>query len=151
MLEKLEIIRAHVENMPTQYKSTVIHEFTRKPAGERQKALQKAIHNLTTAFATFPPILTFQSASGPFTADVTGTDRLMVFSRLEAERIKASFAYLHDFQKAREEGYPSYQRFPFSVAFTQLCEIKARSCSGRTILREHYEKFTVHHAWRPQR
>jgi hypothetical protein len=102
--------------------------FTDRPIEERQDILRAASRR-------------FAQSPDPSTLHMT---------RDQAERVKASFAYLYDchYKKGGVRDGSSKivrcSRFPFNVAFRTLCDIKARSLGNhKTICSDFYEHVVV--------
>ncbi|KAJ6628702.1 RNA dependent RNA polymerase-domain-containing protein [Mycena sp. CBHHK59/15] len=117
----LEKIQEHVQSVYAKHKSKIDGKFTKLPIEKRQDILRE----LSRDFATGPPDLSID------------TD--------EAARVKASYAYFYDSEQRRGSFTP-WSRFPWDVAFRELCLIKTRSSktvSLKPVNSEFYERFTM--------
>ncbi|KAH9916727.1 RNA dependent RNA polymerase-domain-containing protein [Epithele typhae] len=72
----------------------------------------------------------FRAQSRRFHLD--GPKELLFFSDLEAGRVMASYAYIHD----HEVSGKYWTRFPWDVAMRDLCEIKAHAVGGPRMVSE---------------
>ncbi|KAJ7665536.1 RNA dependent RNA polymerase-domain-containing protein [Mycena rosella] len=125
----LELIKRHVEAQ-NQWQ---IHQL---PIERKQDILRELSRDL----ATGPPGLSMDAVRDFLYAVVaTGADGLA--GQDEAARIKASYAYFYD----SEQAWTKWSRFPWNVAFRELCLIKCRSrkTSLKPVNSEFYERFTM--------
>ncbi|KAJ7129577.1 RNA dependent RNA polymerase-domain-containing protein [Mycena epipterygia] len=116
----VERIRKHVDDLCIKHKSKIDGKFTRLPIERRQDILRE----LSREFATGPPGLSMDED--------------------EAARIKASYAYWVDAEQRRWG--VGWSRFPWDVAFRELCLIKTRSSkvsSLKPVNSDFYERFTM--------
>lgn len=142
LLHELAILCAHVKKMKAAHKSKigVGQDFTRKPIEVRQDILR----GLSLSFSL--PNLLDELKSNPVPRENPAKrpiSMLLAMSDAEAEIVMASYAYQYDWQVA------GGTRFPFDVAFSALCSIKASAEGKATILRDFYLKFGVHRSYRP--
>ncbi|KAJ7507906.1 RNA dependent RNA polymerase-domain-containing protein [Mycena galericulata] len=117
----LERIQKHVESVYAAHKSKIDGKFTKLQIERRQDILRE----LSRDFATGPPGLSMDAE--------------------EAARIKASYAYFFDWDK-RQNWSIKWSRFPWDVAFRELCLIKTRASKATTLKpvnSEFYERFTM--------
>ncbi|RPD65627.1 hypothetical protein L226DRAFT_543193 [Lentinus tigrinus ALCF2SS1-7] len=108
MQEELDLIKAHVEAMY-----------------EKEK-IMRSMNNKGQKYKTFTDLPiekrqdVLRAASREFHSKPAG---LVFFSEHETRRIKASYAYIYDFQKS----YNKWSRFPWNVGMRDLGEIKAEA------------------------
>jgi hypothetical protein len=95
--------------------------FTDLPIEVRQDKIRR----ISKQFATFP-------APGQF-----------LMAEEEVARIRASYAYVYDFDQRRYYGMSNFTRFPFDVAMRELCGIKARTGRYKTVSSEFYDQFKM--------
>ncbi|KAJ7498829.1 RNA dependent RNA polymerase-domain-containing protein [Mycena latifolia] len=116
----LERIQKHVEDVCAKHKSKITGKFSDLLIERRQDILRE----LSREFATGPQGLSIDAG--------------------EAARIKASYAYAYDSDQ-RRGSYVKWSRFPWDVAFRELCLIKCRSkeTSFKPVNSEFYERFTM--------
>lgn len=118
----LERIKRHVETIQAQHKMKITGKFTGLTIERRQDILRE----LSREFAAGPSELSMN-------AD-------------EAARIKASYAYVYDLELRQEYSSDArWSRFPWDVAFRELCLIKCKSrdTSFKPVNSEFYERFTM--------
>ncbi|KAJ6598976.1 RNA dependent RNA polymerase-domain-containing protein [Mycena vulgaris] len=112
----IERIQKHVAAVWDKHKCKIDSKFSKLPIERRQDILRE----LSRDFATGP----------------TG----LLIDADEAARIKASYAYVHDTEAKRGD----WSRFPWNVAFRELCLIKCRaSDSFKPVKSEFYERMKV--------
>ncbi|KAJ7047282.1 RNA dependent RNA polymerase-domain-containing protein [Mycena alexandri] len=112
-------IRNHVEAIFDKHKSKIDGKFSKLPIERRQDVLRE----LSRDFATDPSGLSM--------------------SKEEAARIKASYAYWSDSDKRLYWGV-KWSRFPWDVAFRELCLIKTQATGTfKPVNSEFYERFTM--------
>ncbi|KAK7061800.1 RNA-dependent RNA polymerase [Favolaschia claudopus] len=115
----LELIKEHVEGVHAKHKTKIRPNFSRLPIERRQDILRE----LSRDFATGP--------SG------------LRVSEEEAARLKASYAYLFDSDE-RQKKTTKWTRFPWDVAFGELCLIKTRASKDlKAVKSDFYEKMTI--------
>ena len=70
---------------------------------------------------------------------------LLYFEEEELGRVRASYAYVHDLNMSKRSPYQAqWTRFPWDVAFRDLCAIKAEAVGfPRTTTGEFYERMIV--------
>ncbi|KAI5119272.1 hypothetical protein M0805_008053 [Coniferiporia weirii] len=74
---------------------------------------------------------------------VSGPTGLLHFEGLMLERIRASYAYYHDWEEMRKST-SKWTRFPWDVCMRDLCAIKAKAIGfEKTITRAFYEKMNI--------
>jgi hypothetical protein len=61
----------------------------------------------------------------------------------EVARVRASYAYFHDFELRKYCGQSNFTRFPFDVAMRELCGIKARTGRYKAVSGEFYDQFKM--------
>lgn len=123
-LNDLKLIKKKIEELGEKYRSSCIGEqFTSLPIETRQDRLRA----MSKLFASTPEQLeTFTPGSH------------------DLELIKASCAYVHEFQRTR--GYPS--QLPYSVAMKHLCYMKAVATgSSKTLCAWIEPALHTHKAW----
>ena len=128
MQEELDLIKAHVEAMHDKEKimrSTNKGQkhktFTDLPIEKRQDVLRAA----SREFHSKP-------------AD------LLCFSPHELRRVKASYAYVYDYNKM----FNKWSRFPWNVGMRDLCEIKAEAVGvPKTLSNEFYHWMAIHQSY----
>ncbi len=113
--------RKQIKNSPTKGKSAA---FTDLPIEVRQDKFRI----LSKAFIAFPRPNQF------------------IMADEEVARIRASYAYVHDFDQKKSSGTNNFTRFPWNVAMRELCAIKARA-TGRhkTVSGDFYDHFNMKH------
>ncbi|KAJ7781151.1 RNA dependent RNA polymerase-domain-containing protein [Mycena metata] len=112
-------IQNHVEAIFDKHKNKMDVKFTKLAIERRQDILRE----LSRDFATGPPGLSM--------------------SKEEAARIKASYAYWFDSDK-RSYWAVKWSRFPWDVAFRELCLIKTQATGTfKPVNSEFYERFTM--------
>ncbi|KAJ3882906.1 RNA dependent RNA polymerase-domain-containing protein [Lentinula edodes] len=123
MAEDLTKIENHVHRMWETHRTEVMNSqrvgsFTDLAIETRQDILRK---------------LSRQFASGP-------NEEAMFLSHDQILRLKASYAYIYDFEKSSRK----WTRFPWNVTMRQLTEIKAKA-TGRstTVTAEFYERLAM--------
>lgn len=155
LARELKTLRAHVEDMKIRHKNDigVGKTFTNKPIEVRQDTLRRLSFGFS--LPSFRENLACEAERLSAERDDASTSKfpapiskLLAMSSEEAERVLASYAYLHDWEVSGEKG----TRFPFDVAFSILCKIKAGAAEGggATILRGIYLKLGVHRAYCPE-
>ena len=118
MKRELVRIEEHVRRMAERSKNEATGQaFTERPIEERQDILR----DISRAFH-----------SGP-----TG---LLHFSREEARRVKASFAYRYDREHSGSKGW---SRFPWNVAMRELCAIKAEALKWPMTVCQDFHEYMV--------
>ncbi|KAL0576928.1 hypothetical protein V5O48_005074 [Marasmius crinis-equi] len=120
MQDDLDKIEQHVIRMYEYHRNQVKQSFTGLPIEVRQNQLRE----MSRDFAASPPLSE------------------VVFSEPELARLKASFAYLYDSRPNAHQ--KKWTRFPWDVAFRELCAIKARATGvSKTVQNEFYQKFSI--------
>lgn len=61
----------------------------------------------------------------------------------EVARIRASYAYVYDFNQRKYNFPQNYTRFPFDVAMRELCAIKARKRRFKPVSGDFYDQFRM--------
>ncbi|KAJ7682709.1 RNA dependent RNA polymerase-domain-containing protein [Mycena polygramma] len=107
-------IRKHVEGVYAKHKTKIDNKFSKLPIERRQDILRE----LSRDFSDWPAGLH------------------------ETARIKASYAYWYDCDKRRFE-WTKWSRFPWDVAFRELCLIKTRSSNLKPVNSQFYERMTM--------
>lgn len=138
MLRELQTIEAHVKNVMMKHRKQIRGDFTLKAIEERQDILR----GLSVAFSLSGFLATLQAQPVMPSGDIQ-INELDAIGHTEAELIMASYAYLVDRDGKKES------RFPYDVAFRNLCKIKADACGGRMILYDHYLKFKLDRMYCP--
>ncbi|KAL6305950.1 RNA dependent RNA polymerase-domain-containing protein, partial [Sparassis latifolia] len=127
--EELEEIKRHVEETRESWKARVLvnkssSNFTDMAIEDRQDILRR----LSKEFASKPD-----------------PQQLESMSEQEMTRVRASYAYVHDFHAA---GKVKWSRFPWDVAMRELCEIKAKATGHtKTTVEGFYMRFTMGRAF----
>ncbi|KAJ6485142.1 RNA dependent RNA polymerase-domain-containing protein [Mycena vitilis] len=111
-------IRKHVEGVYAKHKTKIDNKFTKLPIERRQDILRELSRDLSTG----PPGLWMDAP--------------------EAARITASYAYWYDCDQRRFE-WTKWSRFPWDVAFRELCLIKTRSSNLKPVNSQFYERMTM--------
>jgi RNA-dependent RNA polymerase len=96
MLQDLKLIENHVHDMHIRHREKVDKDFTSLPIVKRQDILR----SLSRAFVEYP-----------------SNKDLKVLLEDSMKRVRASYAYIYDFQKSKKAG----TRFPWDVATRELC------------------------------
>ena len=107
-----------VKSSPSKGKSA---SFTDLPIEVRQDKIRK----ISKQFASFPL-----------------PDQFLMADE-EIARIRASYAYVYDFDQRKYNGKSNFTRFPFDVAMRELCAIKARNGRYKTVSCEFYDQFKM--------
>ncbi|TRM55779.1 RNA dependent RNA polymerase-domain-containing protein [Schizophyllum amplum] len=112
LAKDLRAIAAHVNRVYDERKAVQ----TDKRIEERQDQLRA----LSKKFASGPPLEAMQ----------------VIFDEAQIRRLAASYAYVHDWKKKRtfanSIGGDGWSRFPWDVAFRELCHIKAQCAVGHS-------------------
>ena len=105
-------------------KLKVSESFTDQPIEARQDILRKN----SREFASFPVV------------------ESLFMSSDDIALIRASCAYVYDYEKKKYGPPPSFTRFPWDVAMRELCTIKAKA-TGRhkTVSGDFYDHFNIKH------
>ncbi|KAL1675560.1 RNA dependent RNA polymerase-domain-containing protein [Schizophyllum commune] len=125
MEEELQRIRKHVEELYEEYR-----EVVRPQGGSPKKSSPRKSTSPRKEgpfmFSDLPQaeqrrrmrILSTKFSSGP--------RELLTLGNEEISRVRASYAYLYDYEQAKSRGR-SVSAFPWSLAMTALCDIKAKA------------------------
>ncbi|KAK7060569.1 hypothetical protein VNI00_001335 [Paramarasmius palmivorus] len=126
----LDEIRKHVERMYEKHRTQVkkhnkpkgtggASTFTDLPIEVRQNQLR----DMSKEFASYP------------------SSKDVLLSEDVLRRLRASYAYLHDYEKNRHRE-PGFTRFPWDVSMGELCAIKAAAVGrSKTVAAGFYERF----------
>lgn len=120
--QTLHALERHVEDVQEKH-GVKVHQrnFTNKNIVSRQDVLRE---------------LSRKFYSGPV------TDGNIAFSQEELRRIAASYAYFRD-REVRKGFTKPWSRFPFDVAFRDLCDIKATALGRKPVVDSFYEQMVV--------
>ncbi|KAJ6448667.1 RNA dependent RNA polymerase-domain-containing protein, partial [Mycena vitilis] len=136
LLDHCHKIKCHVKAMYEEHRTRIArgNQFTNLPIEQRQDILRE----LSRKFADGPADLfgiCFRLAP---VADKDSKD--------EAARLKASYAYIYDLETQKHRTSDPWSRFPWDVAFRELCLIKARSSENvpfKPLSSTFYERFRL--------
>ena len=135
-LEDLESIRKHVAGLYTDYRTDINspRKQSRMSPSKTEKPFisqpirQDKIRKLSKQFASYPP-----------------AGRVMMLAE-DIARVRASCAYVYDYEQRKSYSNNNYSRFPWDLAMRELCAIKARA-RGRfkTVDGDFYDHFNMKH------
>ena len=134
-LADLDRLHKHVAGLYGDYRIEI--NSPRKPSRmspiKKEKPLsgearQERIRKMSKQFASYPP-----------------AGHLLMLEE-EIARIRASCAYVYDYEQRKSYSSNNYSRFPWDLAMRELCAIKARA-TGRfkTVTCDFYDHFNMKH------
>ncbi|KAI0053138.1 hypothetical protein FA95DRAFT_934567 [Auriscalpium vulgare] len=137
---KLAAARAKKIGEPMEAELKIITEHVEQVRREvKQRKEEAAVHFTTMRIETRQDILRQESRKF---ASVPAEGQCVYFSQEEVLRVRASYAYYHDWQQR-------WSRFPFDVAMRELGAIKARALgSWKPITSSYYDRFTIRNSIR---
>ena len=134
-LADLDSLHKHVAGLYSDYRTELCspHKQSRISPSKKEKPFttevrQDKIRKLSKEFVSYPP-------AGHF---------LMLEE--DIARIRASCAYVYDYEQRKSYSSNNYSRFPWDLAMRELCTIKARA-TGRfkTVASHFYDHFNMKH------
>jgi len=144
--DELEAIKKHVEEVYKMHRS----EFGSGSRSPSKKLLQMSPSKKGARAALSDiPIEKRQDkirkVSLAFQQPIAGRETMLCFAGQELNELKASYAYLHDWEQNRDSWIKCFTHFPWDVAFRDLCAIKAKSTSSgwKAVRIDFYESMMV--------
>jgi hypothetical protein len=134
-LADLDSLHRHVASLYSDYRTEMNspRKQSRMSPSKKEKPFpievrQDKVRKLSKQFASYPP-------AGHF---------LMLEE--DISRIRASCAYVYDYEQRKSYSSNNYSRFPWDLAMRELCAIKARA-TGRfkTVAGDFYDHFNMKH------
>ncbi|KAH8114962.1 RNA dependent RNA polymerase-domain-containing protein [Phellopilus nigrolimitatus] len=130
-MEELERIVAHVNRVRIQHRDML------KLGSPRKGRANVGFTNLKIEARQDM----LRALSKEFVSEPTG---LIFFSASDVRRVRASYAYYHDWEEMSKRSCERWTRFPWDVSMRDLCEIKAKAIGyEKTITRSFYDKMNI--------
>lgn len=135
MLEELELIAAHVHEIRIEHRKMMRWQDPKTPASSHK-------HGGKADFTKKPIVVRqdeLRDLSEQF-AESPNVEDLVFFDKASLARVRASYAYLHDYKETR--GAIRWTAFPFDMAMRELCAIKAGE-NSKTLSADFYNTMTM--------